>query len=216
MNCGSPACSARIDAELQRYAAERLGEDSGAIVVIDVQGGEVLALVSQPGFDPNAFVAGIEPNYWRELNNNERRPLNNKAISGEFAPGSSFKMTVALAALETGAIDKDTVISCTGSVKLGDAEFHCWKKGGHGPVTLVRGLRESCDCYFYEVAKRTGVDRIAEYANKLGMGTHVGIDLPGERPGLIPTMACHLGIAVMVRRLCLRVGVTPWTATILA
>ena len=178
-----------IDAELQRFAAQRLGEASGAIVVLDVMGGEVLALVSEPAFEPNAFVAGIDPAYWRELTRNEYKPLNNKAIGGEFAPGSTFKMMVAMAALEAGIIDPDTTFFCKGKVILGDAEFNCWRKGGHGPVSVVRGIRESCDVFFYETARRVGVDRIAEMARRFGLGARVGIDMPGERPGLIPTAA---------------------------
>ncbi|MSO71825.1 MAG: penicillin-binding protein 2 [Alphaproteobacteria bacterium] len=178
-----------VDAELQRFAAKRLGEDSGAVVVIDVAKGEILALASQPAFEPNSFVSGIEASYWRELTRNERKPLNNKAIGGEFAPGSTFKMVVAMAALEAGIIDPDTTFFCKGKVTLGDAEFNCWRKGGHGPVSVVRGLRESCDVFFYVTAKRVGVDRIAEMARRLGFGDRVGIDMPGERPGLIPTMA---------------------------
>jgi penicillin-binding protein 2 len=120
---------------------------------------------------------------------NPRAPLTNKAISGQYAPGSTFKMVVALAALEKGVATPGTHVHCSGSVRLGNAKFHCWKKGGHGTLDLVQGITRSCDVYFYEMAKRTGIDRIAAMAKRLGLGQLLKVDLPGELKGLMPTRA---------------------------
>ncbi len=176
-----------IDGELQRFAHERLGDESGSVVVMDAHTGAVLALASAPAFDPNVFTEGISSNQWRGLINDERAPLRNKAVAGEFAPGSTFKMVVAMAALEAGAVDPGKEFFCAGKLRLGDGLFHCWKRQGHGQVSMTRGIRESCDVYFYEVARRVGIDHIADMARRLGLGERLGIDLPGERPGLIPT-----------------------------
>ncbi len=176
-----------LDAILQRSASKRLGEESGAVVTIDVRNGDILTLASSPGYDPNAFSSGISPSYWQSLVNDERAPLRNKAIAGEYAPGSTFKMVVALAALEAGVVNRDTSFFCNGKLQLGDGLFHCWKRGGHGRVPLLRGIRESCDVYFYEVAKRVGIDRIAAMAERLGLGHKLDLGIPGERAGLIPT-----------------------------
>ncbi len=178
-----------LDIELQRLAAEKLGEESGAVVLIDVQTGALLALTSTPSFDPNAFAEGIKSAQWQDLMDNERAPLRDKTIAGEFPPASTFKMVVALAALEAGVIDSETEFFCSGSLRLGDGLFHCWKRQGHGRVKLVRGIRESCDVYFYEVSRRVGIDRIAAMARRFGLGAKFDVDLPSERPGLIPTKA---------------------------
>ncbi len=176
-----------LDMALQRFATERLAEESGAVVVIDVHTGDVLCLASTPTYDPNAFSGGLTTKYWRQLVNDKRAPLRNKAIAGEYAPGSAFKMTVAMAALESGVIDAETTFQCWGSIRLGDGKFHCWKRGGHGRVSLLRGIRESCGVYFYEVARRVGIDRIAAMAARLGLSAKLDIDIPGERAGVIPT-----------------------------
>ena len=176
-----------IDVELQKFVSRRLAGQSAAAVVIDVHAGDVLSLVSTPGFDPNAFNKGLSENEWRALLSNPRAPLTNKAISGLFSPGSTFKMVVALAALEKGAITPESSFFCSGSVKLGNAVFHCWKKGGHGTVQLAKGIIQSCDVYFYEIAKRTGIDHIAKMARRMGLGRKLGLDLPSEQAGLIPT-----------------------------
>jgi penicillin-binding protein 2 len=179
-----------VDLALQRKLHERLSqEESGAAVLLDVQTGEILALASTPSYDPNEFSKGIPAGLWRKLISDHRHPLNNKAVSGTFAPGSTFKMITAIAALEAGVIAPEQRVSCRGHVELGDAKFHCWKRGGHGPVDLIDGIKYSCDVYFYELARRTGIDKIAEVAKRFGLGQTVGIDLPNEKAGLIPTRA---------------------------
>ncbi len=175
-----------IDLDLQHLALDRLEGQSGAAVVIDVHTGDVLMMVSTPGFDPNAFNRGLSNEEWRTLITNPRAPLTNKAVSGTYAPGSTFKVAVALAALEKGVITPDTHFNCHGYLKLGNAKFHCWKKWGHGSLDLRSALAQSCDVYFYEVAKRTGIDQITSMAQRLGLGHTLGIDLPNERAGLLP------------------------------
>ncbi len=175
-----------LDAELQRFLFERLSQEAaGSAVVIDVQNGEVLALVSTPSFDPNKFAAGLTSADWQALINNPLKPLTNKAIAGQYAPGSTFKMIVALAALSQG-VEPSHRVFCDGQTSLGNAKFHCWKKGGHGSLDMLGGLKHSCDLYFYDVARKAGIDRIAEIARLFGLGKQVGIDLPRERNGLMP------------------------------
>jgi penicillin-binding protein 2 len=179
-----------IDLHLQRKLNERLAqEESGAAVLMDVHSGEVLALTSTPSYDPNEFSKGIPAGLWRTLVGDHRHPLNNKAVSGTFAPGSTFKMMTAIAALEAGVITPEQRVGCRGHVELGDAKFHCWKKGGHGAVDLIDGIKYSCDVYFYELARRVGIDKIAEVSKRFGLGQIVGVDLPNEKGGLIPTRA---------------------------
>ena len=176
-----------IDLGLQRMVSQRLAGESGAATVIDVQNGDVLALVSTPGFDPNAFNKGLSAEDWRNLTSDPMAPLVNKAGSGSFPPGSTFKMMVLLAALERGVITPQTRVFCTGEMHLGDATFHCWKKRGHGSMDAFSGISQSCDVFFYETARRTGIDRIAAMANRFGFGSPLGLDMPGEHPGLVPT-----------------------------
>lgn len=178
-----------IDADLQRFAQERFGEESGSAAVMDIHTGEVLALVSNPGYDPNWFNVGITGPQWRQLNGDKYKPLINKAVQGTYPPGSTFKMLVGLAALESGNVTPDTRVFCQGHMEMGNNTFHCWKKGGHGSMNFVSALEESCDVYFYEAARRTGVDKIADMAKRLGLGEFTGIDLTGERRGIIPTRA---------------------------
>lgn len=178
-----------LDVRLQEFAAQALGEESGTCVVMDVMSGELLAMASTPGYDPNAFNRGLTNDEWKALVGNSKAPLTNKPIAGQYAPGSTFKMVVALAALEAGVIKPENTVYCPGFMTLGNSRFHCWKRGGHGHVDMIGGLKHSCDVYFYEVAKRLGVDRIAEMAQRLGLGSVTGINLPGERSGLIPSRA---------------------------
>ena len=176
-----------IDMGLQSFAHERFGEESGAAVVMDVTNGEVLALVSTPSFDPNLFSKGISGENWRALLANEKAPLTNKALAGQYPPGSTFKMVVALAALDSGVVTSDHRVFCPGHRDLGNVRFHCWKKGGHGTVDMVQGLMHSCDVYFYDLAQKIGIDRISEMGKRFGLGAQLGIELPGEKPGLMPT-----------------------------
>lgn len=186
-----------IDVKLQEFIMRRLRGQSASVVVMDAHSGEVLALVSTPGFDPNAFNKGMSESGWRELISNPHAPLVNKSISGQFAPGSTFKMMVALAALENRIITPDQRINCKGFLELGKRRFHCWKRGGHGSMDMVNGIKQSCDVYFYEIARRTGIDRIAAMAHRFGLGEALGIDLPGERGGLIPTRDWKLAVIGM-------------------
>jgi len=176
-----------IDLGLQRMVSERLAGQSAAAVVIDVRSGDVLAMASTPGFDPNAFNRGLKSSEWNDLVSNPMAPLTNKTIAGRYSPGSTFKMVVLLAALEKGVISPSSKVFCSGVTELGDAKFHCWRKHGHGLVDAKDAITQSCDVYFYEIAKRTGIDRIAAMSNRLGLGERSGIDLPGEKSGLVPT-----------------------------
>ncbi|MGE5539359.1 MAG: penicillin-binding protein 2 [Gemmatimonas sp.] len=178
-----------IDSDLQEFAYKRFGEEVGGAAVVDVENGEVLALVSTPGYDPNAFNKGLSGAEWRALLNNEHNPLTNKAIAGQYSPGSTFKTMVALAALEAGAITPDHRVSCIGHTELGNVRFHCWKKGGHGSLDLAQALMNSCDIYFYDTARRVGVDKIADMCTRFGLGAPTGIEVPGEKGGLVPTRA---------------------------
>jgi penicillin-binding protein 2 len=183
-----------IDAGLQRFCMQRLSrEESAAVVVLEVGSGEVLAAASWPSFDPNDFATGIPAGLWRQLIADARGPLTNKAVSGQYAPGSTFKMLVALAGLEAGVVTPEHRIACPGHMDLGDNRFHCWKAGGHGPVDMVEAVKQSCDVYFYEVARRCGIDRIAAMARRFGLGQTLGVDLPSERAGLMPTRAWKEG-----------------------
>ena len=176
-----------IDMRLQKIAYEKMKNESGAAVLLDIYTGEVLALVSTPSFDPNKFNRGLSNEEWEEISTNEKNPLLNKALGGLYSPGSTFKMVVALAALEAGVIRPDTKIFCGGHIMMGSHRFHCWKASGHGNVDLKEALMHSCDIYFYEVARRTGIDKIAAMAKRFGFGMPTGINLPGEKSGLMPT-----------------------------
>ena len=176
-----------IDMRLQKIAYDALKDESASAVMLDVLTGEVLVLVSTPGFDPNAFNRRLTTAEWRSILENPKAPLINKAISGLYSPGSTFKMVVALAALEAGVITPETRITCEGSTFMGNHKFHCWKSSGHGPLNLTEAIRHSCDIYFYEIARRTGIDRITAMAERFGFGKTTGIALPGEKAGLLPT-----------------------------
>ncbi len=176
-----------IDAELQTFAHKRLqNELSASAVVMDARNGDILALASTPSFDPNIFNVGMTNETWDELIRDPLAPLTNKAIAGQYAPGSTFKMVVALAALDSG-VGTDHRVFCPGYVDLGNARFHCWKRRGHGWLDMYGAIRESCDVYFYDVARKAGIDRIADFAKRFGLGAETGVDLPGEHAGTIPT-----------------------------
>ena len=176
-----------IDARLQTKAYDLFGEESGAAILLDVNSGEILAFVSAPAYDPNILTQGLSTKDWAALSNNERHPLINKALAGQYSPGSTFKMIVALAALESGAIKTDTRSFCSGQMFLGSHAFHCWKRMGHGYLSVVEALMHSCDIFFYETAQKTGIDKIAEMARNFGLGKKVNIGLDNEKEGLIPT-----------------------------
>lgn len=176
-----------VDASLQTFVVDRLKDHrAAAAVLMDLQTGEVLALGSVPSFDSNVFTMGLSSKQWNELTSDPLSPLTNKAIAGTYSPGSTFKMIVALAALEAGVGPSHRVF-CPGHMQLGNARFHCWKRHGHGWMSMVDALKHSCDVYFYDVSRRAGIDRISDMATRFGLGQTVGLDLPGERPGLVPT-----------------------------
>lgn len=176
-----------LDIELQEYVQARLGQEhSASAVVMDAHNGEVYALVSSPSYDPNLFTAGISSTDWNALLNDQYAPLTNKAIAGQYPPGSTFKMVVALAGLEEGVINENHRVHCPGHMELGNHRFHCWRRGGHGRIDMIGALAESCDVFFYDVARRVGIQKLAEVARRFGLGAPVGIDLPGERGGLMP------------------------------
>ncbi len=178
-----------LDSGLQSFAQERLAQEkSASAVVMDAATGGVYAMASHPSFDSNLFSRRIPKERWAKLNSDPLTPLLNKTLTGAYAPGSTFKMVVALAALVDG-MSPDFSAFCSGHLDLGNHRFHCWKRGGHGACDMHRGIVESCDVYFYHLGQKLGVDKIAETARRLGLGAHLGVDLPHEKPGLIPTRA---------------------------
>ncbi|MEW6668258.1 MAG: penicillin-binding protein 2 [Thermodesulfobacteriota bacterium] len=176
-----------IDKDLQFAAEKALKDKRGSIVALNPQNGEVLAMASSPTFDPNVFISGIDRSEWMRIASSKDHPLQNRAIAGQYPPGSVFKIVVALAGLEEGLVNPQEDVSCTGSLTVGSYTHRCWKKGGHGSVNLHRALVESCDVYFYKLGRRLGVDRIAHYANMCGLGLKTDYDLGAEKEGLIPT-----------------------------
>ncbi|MBG0777585.1 MAG: penicillin-binding protein 2 [Desulfovibrionaceae bacterium] len=176
-----------IDLDLQEFAARELEGRSGAVVVLDPDNGQVLALVSNPGYDNNAFVLGLSPEQWQALRDNPRHPLQNRAIQSMYPPGSVWKLLVGACGLSEGVIIPRNTVYCPGTYRLGQRVFRCWKKHGHGNVDFKRSLVESCDVYYYHYGERLGVDRISRYAFDSGFGKLTGIDLPHEKKGLVPT-----------------------------
>jgi len=178
-----------IDIGLQQFVQQRLAEQhSASAAVLDVVTGDVLALGSTPSFDPVAFNRGLSSAEWQSLTNDIAHPLTNKTIAGQYPPGSTFKTMTAMAALEQGMEPSHTVF-CPGFMSLGSVSFHCWRHQGHGTLDMLGGIKNSCDVYFYDVARRTGIDAIADMARRFGLGDPSGIDLPGEKAGLIPDTA---------------------------
>ncbi|MBU2084443.1 MAG: penicillin-binding protein 2 [Alphaproteobacteria bacterium] len=175
-----------IDSDLQRATIERFGEESGAAVMIDIETGDVLAMVSTPAFDPNDFVNGISGTAYAELRDNPQSPLYPRAHGGVYPPGSTFKMVVATAALESGAVKPTDRVTCNGYYHFGNRTWHCWKKGGHGTMDMHNGIKHSCDVYFYDIARRTGVEAIAATARKFGFGEAWTLGMTGARGGLVP------------------------------
>ncbi|MGD0021019.1 MAG: penicillin-binding protein 2 [Smithellaceae bacterium] len=176
-----------IDADLQKAAWQALKGKAGAAVALDPRDGSVLAMISSPSFDPHLFNSGISYDQWDKLQNSPLAPMSNRAISGQYPPGSTYKLIVAAAALEEGIITPDTKFSCNGFFKMGNKTFKCWKNHGHGSISLHRAIVESCDVYFYNVGKLLGPDKIAKYAKLFGLGEISGVDLPNEKNGIVPT-----------------------------
>lgn len=175
-----------LDQQLQATAFQALKDKEGTIVVLDVNTGAILAMVSTPAFDPNIFARGIKAEEWRGLIKDRLRPLSNRATQGQYPPGSTFKVVMAIAGLEEGAVQPETTISDPGFYNFGNRAFRDWKKGGHGSVDLHKAIVQSCDVYFYQLGPRLGVDRIAKWSRAFGLGEKSGVALDDERSGLIP------------------------------
>ena len=175
-----------IDIDLQIAAEEALGDKNGAIVAMDPRNGEILAMVSRPTFDPNDFAVRIRRDEWNKLVNDPDKPLLNKAIQAQLAPGSTFKIIMATAGWQEN-IAQTLHVNCTGGAVFYGRRFGCWVKGGHGPVDLTKAIYQSCDVFFYTLAEKLGIDRIAKYATALGLGQKTGIDLPNEVSGVMPS-----------------------------
>ncbi len=176
-----------IDANLQKFTMLRIKEYSASAVIIDLSNGGIISMASNPSYNPNKFVEGISQKDWDSLLKSKNQPLANKAISGNYPPGSTFKMIVAIAALEENLINPDDIFECNGFYELEERKFHCWKYSGHGNTNLLKGIEESCDVYFYNLAERIGIDRIAKTARKFGIGITPDLPISGISKGLIPS-----------------------------
>ena len=181
-----------IDKRLQTKLVEALAEEVGSGIFMNPKTGEVLALASTPGYDPNVFTAPVSRTTWTALISDPRHPLNDRAISSFYAPGSTFKVLMSIVGLETGMITPQTVVDCPGSVMIYNRRFMCWKKGGHGIVDVHRALVQSCNVFYYLLGKKVGIDKITEYAQKFGVGELTHIDIPGETQGNPPSAAWKL------------------------
>ena len=181
--------SVTLDVDLQNFAINRFGDESGAAVVMDVHEGNLLCLLSTPGFDPNEFADGVSSEYWSQVRENSRKPLIDRAMTGGYPPGSTFKIVVALAALEKGARLPNSTTFCSGEQVLGERVFHCWKQGGHGSVALRNALKQSCDIYFYNAGDAVGMDAIADMGRRLGLGVAHDIESNSPISGVMPTPA---------------------------
>jgi penicillin-binding protein 2 len=176
-----------IDNRLQEKVEKMMADKKGAIVVMNPNNGEILSIVSFPSFDPNEFSQGMTTERWSQLSNDPAKALNNKCIKDFYAPGSTFKMVVAIAALELGLITPETEILCEGFFKFNRDRFHCWKRSGHGSINVTEALKRSCNVFFYKLIIDIGVDKIKAYANLLGLGKITGVDLLNEKTGIIPS-----------------------------
>ena len=181
-----------LDMDVQRFSNELLKDKSGSICVMDIYTGDIIAMVSSPTFDPNKFVHGISNEEWQRLIGDTTKPLINKAISGTYPPGSTIKPIVALSALENDVISPNTTVECKGEIELYGHKYHCWKEKGHRFLRLREAIKQSCDIYFYEVARRLGVDRLAVTSKKFGLGNKVFDILESERKGLVPNTTWKL------------------------
>lgn len=178
-----------IDFILQKKAEALLEGVAGAVVAMDPETGDILVMASSPSFDQNAFVDGMSHKQWESLISNPLRPMENKAVQGEYPPASTFKIVTTIAGLEEGVIDENTIMYCPGYYKYGNRIYRCWRRGGHGNVNIVKALSESCDVFFYQVGQKLGIDRLAFYAKACGLGSATGINLDHEAEGLIPNSA---------------------------
>ncbi len=175
-----------LDLEVQQYVSELLKDKAASVCVMDIYNGDIISMVSAPTYDPNAFVHGVDKTYWNTLIKNEKKPLINKALSGLYPPGSTIKTIVALSALENKIISPSNTFQCTGKIELFGEKFHCWKKKGHGIMNMKTAIKRSCDVYFYEIARKLGVDRLSETAKKFGLGRRVFNSFSEERSGVVP------------------------------
>ena len=175
-----------LDLDVQETAAKQLEGKSGSVCVMDIYKGDIIAMVSSPVFDPNHFVHGIDQKNWDKLIKHRDKPLINKAIAGLYPPGSTIKLLAAISALENDVFNTKKIIRCTGSIELYGEKFHCWKKKGHGYMDMREGIKQSCDIYFYEVARLLGIDRLSETARNFGLGKQVLEGLVEERTGVVP------------------------------
>ena len=175
-----------LDLEIQQYVSELLKDKAASVCVMDIYNGDIISMVSSPTYDPNAFVHGVDKAYWNTLIKDEKKPLINKAISGLYPPGSTIKTLVALSALENKIISPSNTFQCTGKIELFGEKFHCWKKKGHGIMNMKTAIKRSCDVYFYEIARKLGVDRLSETAKKFGLGRRVFNSFSEERSGVVP------------------------------
>ena len=181
-----------IDTDLQDYVQARLGEESASVVVMDVETGDVLACASAPTYDPNKFVRGISVADYAVYRDNEKRPLASKTVQDAYPPGSTFKMITALAALEAGVVTPSETVYCPGHLEVGGRKFHCWKRAGHGHMNLEQSLRESCDVYYYDLALKVGIEKIADMARRLGLGETFDFPMSAVTSGLVPDKAWKL------------------------
>lgn len=175
-----------LDMDIQRFAWDRLKGESASSVVLDIHTGDVISFVSAPAYDPNQFNMGYGTAEYKALLESPYLPLMNKALAGMYPPGSTFKMVVAMAAVEAG-VDPSHRVVCPGHYSLGSHDFHCWKKGGHGALDMHDAIKHSCDVFFYDTAKRIGIEAVADMAKRFGLGETYGFEVPGEKPGLVPT-----------------------------
>lgn len=178
-----------LDAEIQKAAFDAMGTHAGAVIAMDPRSGEILALVSTPAYDPNLFSRKLKTEEWQALVQNPRNPMQNKGVQGTYAPGSTIKLLLALEALESGAQDPRTSVFCDGIFTLGNRNFRCWQEKGHGRVDMYRAVVQSCDVYFYGLGLKLDPDKLAKREREMGLGVQTGIDLPGERKGLVPDVA---------------------------
>jgi penicillin-binding protein 2 len=176
-----------LDTQLQLEAERALEGKAGAIVAMDPNTGDILAMASSPAFDQNQFVRGFTPSEWQAIVDHPQHPLENKAIQGQYPLGSTFKPVVVAAALAEGVIEPETMLTCNGEYRLGNHVYRCWKKWGHGEIALYQAMVQSCDIYFYQLGQRLGVERMAEYARRFRLGSRTLVRLNNEAEGLVPT-----------------------------